>query len=227
MEPEFPESKIEQMFCCVGGDSLAPGFWLNQVPDLAFFGASQDDHAAKPNHITWRAIRNCSDDGCPGIRRGSDGDSTSDSRRNFSLSSREHKGNSMWRTTSILEVRAWTASISPDSRVRSPIIAKSLSRVYGVAARQPHPIQPGCPTVKIQPECDEAMISRTIKYLSKDEIEFRLYQMIRRGPTPATRRSPKRERAPDPSEGTSAVVGGSGYRRSIESRSRFARCASP
>src|ERR1035438_2117121 len=70
MEPEFPESKIEQMFCCVGGDSLAPGFWLNQVPDLAFFGASQDDHAAKPNHITWRAIRNCSDDGCPGIRRG-------------------------------------------------------------------------------------------------------------------------------------------------------------
>src|ERR1022692_799076 len=110
--------------------------------------------------------------------QGSDEDSGSDSRRNFSLSSREHKGNSMWRTTSILEVRAWTASISPDSRARSPIIARSLSRVYGVAARQPHPIQPGCPTVKIQPECDEAMISRTIKYLSKDEIEFRLYQMI-------------------------------------------------
>jgi hypothetical protein len=46
---------------------------------------------------------------------GSDGDYSSESRRNFSLSSREHKGKSMWRTTSILEIKACRASISPGS----------------------------------------------------------------------------------------------------------------
>src|ERR1035438_5315611 len=53
----------------------------------------------------------------------SDGDSSSESRRNFSLSSHEHKGNSMWRTTSILEVKAWTRSRSPHSKRRSLTIA--------------------------------------------------------------------------------------------------------
>jgi len=54
--------------------------------------------------------------------QGSDGDSRRESRRNFSLSFLEHNGNSMWRTTSILEINAWTASVSPASNLRSLII---------------------------------------------------------------------------------------------------------
>jgi hypothetical protein len=52
-------------------------------------------------------------------RHASYGDSAIESRRNFSLSAREHKGSSMCRTTSILDTSAWTASASPSSRLRS------------------------------------------------------------------------------------------------------------
>src|SRR5664280_237011 len=67
--------------------------------------------------------------------QGSDGDSSSESRRNFSLSSREHRGNSMWRTTSILEVKAWRRSRSPHSKRRSLTIAGFSITSIGATAR--------------------------------------------------------------------------------------------
>ncbi len=63
--------------------------------------------------------------------QGSDGDSSSESQRNFWLSSLEHKENRMWRTTSILEIKAWTASTSPDSKLRSLTIANSIGARAG------------------------------------------------------------------------------------------------
>jgi len=49
------EAVIEQMSGGFGGYSLTPGFRLDQVPDLAFFGASEDRHAAEPHEIAWWA----------------------------------------------------------------------------------------------------------------------------------------------------------------------------
>jgi hypothetical protein len=49
----------------------------------------------------------------------------------FWLSSLEHKENRMWRTTSILEIKAWTASTSPDSKLRSLTIANSIGARAG------------------------------------------------------------------------------------------------
>ncbi len=43
MEFEFPETKTEQVCYCVSRDSLAPALGANQVPDLTFFDASDDD----------------------------------------------------------------------------------------------------------------------------------------------------------------------------------------
>jgi len=60
-----------------------------------------------------------------------EGDSKMESRRNFSLSSREHRGKSMWRTTSILEIKAWTASTSLDSKLRSLTIASISFKSIG------------------------------------------------------------------------------------------------
>jgi len=60
--------------------------------------------------------------------QGSDGDSRSELCRNFSLSSREHKGNRMWRTTSILEIKACTASTSFGFKLRKLIMAGFLSK---------------------------------------------------------------------------------------------------
>jgi hypothetical protein len=37
----------------------------------------------------------------------------------------------MWRTTSILEIKAWTASTSPDSKLRSLTIANSIGARAG------------------------------------------------------------------------------------------------
>jgi hypothetical protein len=70
VETQFAESEIEQMFRCFGCDPLAPRFWLHQVPDFTFFGASQDDYAAESNEITSWAVANRPDDGPPRIRRG-------------------------------------------------------------------------------------------------------------------------------------------------------------
>jgi len=63
--------------------------------------------------------------------QGSDGDSRSESRRNFWLSSLEHKENRMWRTTSILEIKAWTASTSSGSKLRSLTMANSIGATAG------------------------------------------------------------------------------------------------
>ena len=49
----------------------------------------------------------------------------------FWLSSLEHKENRMWGTTSILEIKAWTASTSPDSKLRSLTIANSIGARAG------------------------------------------------------------------------------------------------
>lgn len=70
-------------------------------------------------------------------RQGSDGDSRSESRRNFSLSSLAYKENRMWRTTSILEIKAWTASTSPNFKLRRQAIANSIGTAAG------HNRQPG------------------------------------------------------------------------------------
>jgi hypothetical protein len=43
----------------------------------------------------------------------------------------EHKENRMWGTTSILEIKAWTASTSPDSKLRSLTIANSIGARAG------------------------------------------------------------------------------------------------
>jgi hypothetical protein len=39
-EARVGESEIEQAFGGFGGESFAPGFRFDQVPDFAFFGAS-------------------------------------------------------------------------------------------------------------------------------------------------------------------------------------------
>ncbi len=69
VQPELPESMIEQMFCCFGRDPHTPRSWLNQVPDLAFFRASQDDQTAEPNEITSCGIANGPHDRSPRLRR--------------------------------------------------------------------------------------------------------------------------------------------------------------
>jgi hypothetical protein len=68
----------------------------------------------------------------------------------------------MWRNTSILEIKAWTASTSPDSKLRSLTIANSI----GARAGSQSPSDSGWVTARFRiNQPDEKQAGRRRKWI--------------------------------------------------------------